>query len=289
MLTGQVYKFEEIYEPLKALKGKELHALQDLQRSLFNTFAHVYTVTAFCDLKATARLLRDVPLEQKYIGQAGLVCRGMQEILFNYLYIRSRPEERIKAYRRAAWREQKKNLTAFSEFAKGKERFSEYLKAAAAELEKVAEKIELENEFRNGSSLPARWPTPKQMRDALAQENLPEAEVLDYLNEWLYRSFSCNAHGEYDGLTTRWATEHISLRRVVAVAPPGAWLAEQSSKVLYRASEILLMLICEICRDFKLNALLPECRSLWDSLVPQSEEIEELYFLRYRKLLVSCD
>lgn len=285
MLNGKEYQFEDVNKPLKALKGRILHALKSLPASPMGTFAQVFTVACFCDYKASAKLLRDLPLEQKYIGQAELVCRGMLEVLFNYLYISSSPEERIKSYKYAAWRERKRDYDDLIKFYENEERYKAHIERVAKELKDLAGKVNLPTEYLEDRKRAPKWPTPTEMRREIEDSNKDLGALLNYLDVWIYRPFSRNAHGEYDGLTARWATEHISLRDVVPTSPPEDWIAERSSKVLYRVIEILLMLLSEVCIYFCFRNLLPDCRSLWESLVKQFEEIDELYSIRYKALL----
>lgn len=264
---------------VEKLKGALLRDLAAVSASSLRTVSGVFTVVAYCDLKACEKLL--TPKDQ-YIGQAETTVRATLDLLFNYFYIYSDPEPRFILYKKNAWRTLKNEYEKHS--LSTNPRIQKLLPRLKADVDRRKIEGHVTPEEEAKVSL-ISWPTLKKLKEKqlAAKEHL---EVMDYLMTSMYEWFSLNNHAGLSGLRQRYIADCIELRSFI-VAPNDEPMAHAAERTISCARLLLTVLMTEIAVYFKFRHLKHDLLVIWGLHERDTDEGRDLYEIRYRTLISS--
>jgi len=228
-------------------------------------------------------LVADFPKEPTRKLEFGLIIsplgRMLADILFSIVFMREDLRSRVEWYHRGGWRELREYYNRnWSEYGSspGWENWFKQL-GDLLERQRIVFGIS-EEDAANSKNLPY-WPIPSRM---LRGGGLSEKsqKFLQFLNDWLYKELSSDAHMSAAGIMRR----HGQLLREKG---------EEREEILFKLKSdstltviTLLVAICSEINDICHYGREEKLSYLWRILVEYWGEAKDLFERRYREMLL---
>lgn len=231
-------------------------------------------------------LSADRPYRHERKLEFGLVTspliRFLLDLLFAIIFIRLKPEERIRTYHEAGWRELKDASDRLKSRYGDKEDWKAKIKEQEVHLEYLANVWKIPaSSVSNPTSLPW-WPTPGQMLSR-GKLSVADKEFLKFLEDWFYREFSQDAHMSGAG----------AVRIFSKLLLGDGQGRDQTLKKLKTANVLvataLLLAICSEMNDIGKFDRGQPLAYLWSVLAQQRAVLDELFQMRYRSMLLNSE
>lgn len=206
------------------------------------------------------------------------LIRFLLDLLFAVVFVRLKPEDRLRKYHEAGWRELKEASDRLKRLYGNREDWQGKIKEQETSL-KYLEKI-----WRipatgadRPDSLPT-WPIPSKMLK-VGSFSSDDKKFLEFLQDWFYREFSQDAHMSGAGAVRIFSKlllddeqdRNLTLKK------------HKSANVLVSAA--LLLAICSEMNDIGRFDRGRSLAYLWGILAQQRAVVDELYQMRYRSML----
>lgn len=210
------------------------------------------------------------------------LIRFLLDLLFAVIFIRLKPEERIRRYHEAGWRELNDASDRLKSRYGDKEDWKAKIKEQEAHLKYLANVWKIPaSSVTNPTSL-QWWPTPGQMLSR-GKLSVPDKEFLKFLEDWFYREFSQDAHMSGAGAVRIFS-------KLLLGDDQGR---DQTLKKLKTANILvataLLLAICSEMNDIGKFDRGQALGYLWSVLAQQREVLDELFQMRYRSMLLDSE
>ncbi len=231
-------------------------------------------------------LSADHPYRHERKLEFGLVTspliRFLLDLLFAVIFIRLTPEERLKTYHEAGWRELKEASDRLKSRYSDKEDWKAKIKEQEVHLKYLENVWKISaSSVSNPTSLP-RWPTPGQMLSG-GKLSVPDKAFLKFLEDWFYREFSQDAHMSGAGAVRIFS-------KLLLGDDQGR---DQTLKKLKTANVLvataLLLAICSEMNDIGKFDRGQPLAYLWSVLAQQRAVLDELFQMRYRSMLLNSE
>lgn len=213
-----------------------------------------------------------------YVIVAPSANRQLLDLLFSLAYMVDDFGPRSLAYQKSGWRELHEELHFFRGRFSGDVAWKEYLKQGKLVLDDMARRCHITPEEKKRPQAIPYWKTPYQ----LIQEQTPCREYLKYLEMWLYKDTSAQAHLAFGGLLRVAGFLVADLvgddaKQLVKDRPLKAYRSQHLSRtafiVLAVATEIDTL--CNLGNHASIDYL-------WVILGAYLPEAKELYEIRYQ-------
>ena len=207
------------------------------------------------------------------------LIRFLLDLLFALIFVRLKPEERLRIYHEAGWRELKEASDRLKRLYGDIEDWQDKIKEQEAHLKYLVKVWKIPGSLvDNPTSLP-RWPTPGQM---LRGEKFTSSDktFLKFLADWFYREFSQDAHMSGAGAV-----------RIFSKLLLGDDQGRDETLKKIKTANILVSvaLLLAICSEMNDIGKFDHSRSLaylWGVLAQQKAVVDELFQMRYRSMLL---
>jgi len=294
----QQFDYRLVNEPLHGLLrnldselqrvGEQAEAADNHARLRCSTLSLVVVRFVQNSLDAVLYLSANHPEESQrkpaFILVAPTVNRQLLDLLFSLVYMMDDFEGRALAYQRAGWREAKEEYQKlYTRFARDPE-FREYLKGLHEVLQQRRTFYEITDEDEACLTRVSYWPTPTQLMNRKTESR----PFLRWLNTWLYKDTSAQAHLSFGGL---FQMAPILLANTLGghhqAAIQERFLPAFHFQQVSRTSILTLAIATEIDVYFRLNNC-ERSAYVWGIFNGYSVEAKEMFQHRYEKLLNSC-
>lgn len=235
--------------------------------------------------EAIRYLAADIPEDASRRLEFGLVvsplARSLADLLFTIVFMREDLPPRCDKFHRGGWRELKEDYDRYCATYGALPEWQNWLGQYKAALEANRQTCGISEAEASNTKLLPYWPTPPQMlkERELSDEN---RTLLQFLNDWLYRGLSADAHMSSAGIIRRHGflllTDAEGRERI---------LAKLKSDGVFTATTLVLAICTEInnlCRYGREEKL----SYLWRIITEYWGEAKDLFDRRYRKLLNTC-
>ena len=228
-------------------------------------------------------LVADLPKDPTRKLEFGLIisplARMLADILFSIVFVREDLRSHMAWYYRGGWRELRENYNRnWSEYG-GLPEWENWFNQARDILERQRLEFGISEEDAANPKNLRYWPIPSKM---LQHKGLSEKsrKFLQFLNDWLYKELSSDAHMSAFGIIRR----HAQLLREKG---------EERKKILSKLKSdstfttvTLLVAICSEINDICHFDRGKKLSYLWRILIEYWGEAKELFERRYREMLV---
>jgi len=229
--------------------------------------------------------IKDNSTREEYFALAvSPLTRTLLEILFSVVYLLENFPEKIKLFDKSYYKEQKGATDWFRQKYSGIKKWDKYLSEKNSKLNMYEEML-LENNLlteneKNNLDQIRYFPRVSKIISRLEDENSDAVTFLKYLDDLHYRALSGQSHLEPSGIVEFYPF-FLNLQFNKNIADE---IAFYKSKQVYLATSFILSLISEIVIDFNYE-LKSKLAYIWVLLSSGSELSEEIYQMRYQKLL----
>ncbi|MCJ7654697.1 MAG: hypothetical protein MUO97_05250, partial [Dehalococcoidia bacterium] len=258
---------------------KNLSSISGLQ-----PFLLVALYTAENTYRAIRYIAADLPEDPSRKLEFGLVIsplgRLLADILFTIVFMREDLGPRVIWYHRGGWRELKEDFERHrSEYAALAE-WQEWLKQYEGLLEHQRQMFGISEQEAANPKVLQYWPIPGQMLrgKTLSSET---REFLQFLNDWVYKELSADAHMSAAGIMRRHGfllLEKEEGRQKI--------LSKLKSDGIF-TSTTLLVAICTEINDICRYGREKKLSYLWRILVEYWGEAKDLFERRYEGILAA--
>lgn len=247
-------------------------------------FLLVVMYTAENIYKAMRYLTADLPKDPSRKLEFGLTVspfgRMLADILFTIIFMREDLGPRVEWYHRGGWRELKedyeRHLSEYGELPEWKS----WLKNYKDLLEHQRKTFGISGEEASNPKKLSYWPIPSRMlkEEKLSSQN---RKFLQFLNDWLYKELSADAHMSAAGIMRRHGFLLLSKDEGKQKI-----LSKLKSDGILTATTLLVAIctelnnICGYGRDEKLSYL-------WKILLEYWGGAKDLFERRYREMLAT--
>lgn len=218
-------------------------------------------------------------LKPEYAVSTVPIIRMLLEELATVVYFSDDVNVKVERYRKAGWREKKEKYKKYFDEYGDKDEWKEWLDGIRKYLDEAKKNLKISTEEEKDLTKIPKWPTiGKMSKDESLSSDL--SDYLVYLIDWFYKEYSQSAHLTEPGIVHLGAMflhENIEDRQEVAKK--------------FRSDSIMdCILIClSIISEFEIIFQYDQkerLRYLWRILVNYYPKADELYNIRYAKILL---
>ncbi|MGQ0557110.1 MAG: hypothetical protein ACT4PN_14330 [Nitrospiraceae bacterium] len=208
------------------------------------------------------------------------LIRFLLDMLFAIIFVRLMPEERLKTYHEAGWKELKEASGRLKSLYGDREDWQAKIKEQEASLKQLATVWKIPAHRVDNLVSLSKWPTPAQMLKG-GKFSPDDKAFLTFLQDWFYREFSQDAHMSGAGAVRIFS-------KLLLGDDQGR---DQTLKKLKTANVLvataLLLAICSEMNDIGKFDRGQSLAYLWGVLAQQRAVVDELFQMRYRSMLLN--
>ncbi len=220
--------------------------------------------------------------------------RTILEIIVSVLYLLEDLPRHTALFFRAAWRDEQEMLDKYQERYGGRPRWDAYIEQRLKTHAKAESQLHITADEKNDLNKILRWPKPAKVLRRLRSE-YPHSNAISYiqfLDDWLYRELSTQAHVEPRGLAEL-GLHFLGMEDLKAISGDNRdgirekldqKIEEFKIKEVWTAITLILSLVSEIELHFNYGQK-DKLLFVWTLINAHNEISEEVYDERYKALL----
>jgi hypothetical protein len=239
-----------------------------------NTFR---TIRYFC-----ADYPADPARRLEYALSVPPLCRTILDSVFTAIFLFEDFENRFRRYHQSGWRELYEKQQLMVETYGSDLKWAEWIAGHGAFVDDLEHRAGITGEQKADLNKITYWPNPGRMHKQAKSEKTKNHLI--YLNNWFYKNLSSASHLALPGLMERSAMLMRYLNREEDEAHIEESLQQSRSNAIGTTTALFVALLSEVQAGIGWD-LQQRCHYLWGILSQMSDQIKELYELRYRALL----
>lgn len=255
---------------------KELASIHGLNEFLLSAM-----YTAENTFKAIRYLGADVPKDPSRKLEFGLAIsplgRMLVDILFSIIFMREDLGPRVDLFHRGGWRELREYYERYRSVYGGLPEWQHWLNEFKAYLDVQQKTFGIsQDESSNLKQIPY-WPIPGKM----IKQSTKNREFLKFLNDWIYKELSADAHMSAAGIMRHYGPLLLSKNQ-----GRKEFLVKLKSNSIFTATTLMVAIctevndMCGYSREAKLSYI-------WGIIVEYWEEAKDIFERRYRVMLTN--
>lgn len=207
------------------------------------------------------------------------LIRFLLDILFAIIFVRLKPEERLRTYHEAGWRELEEASDRLKSLYGDREDWQAKIREQESNVKQLATVWKIPVRPVDNLASLSRWPTPGQMLKG-GKFSPDDKAFLTFLQDWFYREFSQDAHISGAGAV------RIFSKLLLGDGQGREETLKKHKSANVLVSVALLLAICSEMNDIDKFNRGQSLAYLWSVLAQEMKIVDELFQMRYRSMLL---